>query len=326
MDEKLLELLNQYDLNIRNTYRGRGATICNTDRGVKILKEFHGSAGKLNDEFDLKEWLKKAGFANVDQYVKNKSGSFFVVDRYHATYVMKDHYDGKECDIRNIEDVVLAADNLGKLHKAASQYEISQRIKEQYRPLSTLIEKRNKELKRTRSFMSTVQKKGEFELIYMTNFPLFWDQAEETLDRLKQQSETELGRRLGICHGAYNQHNILKVGNDIATINFDRFQYDNQLMDVHRFLRKALEKNNYEIEIAKRMIESYANIMPLEKEDFIYLEILLSYPEKFYKISNQYINNKKCWIPPKTIEKLKSTLSQNEKKEKFMELYHQIYL
>lgn len=326
MDEKLLELLNQYDLNIRNTYRGRGATICITNQGVKILKEFHGSAGKLNDEYELKEGLKKAGFANVDQYVKTKTGSFFVVDRYHTTYVMKDHFDGRECDIRNIDDIVLAGDNLGNLHQATMEYDVGQRIKDQYKPLATSIEKRNKELKRTRGFMSGVQKKGEFELIYMSNFSIFWDQAEETLNRLKCQSEKALARRLGVCHGAYNQHNILKVNNEIATINFDHFLYDNQLMDVHRFLRKALEKNNYDIEVAKRMIDSYSNIMPLEAEDFVYLEILLSYPEKFYKISNQYINNKKCWIPPKTIEKLKSTLDQNEKKEKFMELYHKIYL
>ena len=77
MDEKLLEIIDQFDLNVEHTYRGRGGTICVTASGTKILKEFHSSAGKLMDEYELKQYLRSEGFYFVDQHIKNKQGTFF---------------------------------------------------------------------------------------------------------------------------------------------------------------------------------------------------------------------------------------------------------
>ena len=38
---------------------------------------------------------------------------------------------------------------------------------------------------------------------------------------------------------------------------------------------------------------------------------LLSIPEKFLKIINQYYNAGKAWVPAKNIDKLKVVISQN---------------
>ena len=43
--------------------------------------------------------------------------------------------------------------------------------------------------------------------------------------------------------------------------------------------------------------------------------LLLSYPEKFWKITNSYHNGKKSWIPQKTTEKLLAVNEQEKEKE-----------
>jgi len=52
------------------------------------------------------------------------------------------------------------------------------------------------------------------------------------------------------------------------------------------------------------------------------LMLMLSYPEKFWKVANQYYNNRKSWIPEKNMQKLLQTMDQAEKKaESIKELF-----
>ena len=46
---------------------------------------------------------------------------------------------------------------------------------------------------------------------------------------------------------------------------------------------------------------------------------LLSYPEKFWKIINQYINTNKSWIPDKNVDKLRKVIEQNERRRELID-------
>ena len=39
------QILEQYPFEVKQTVKGRGALICDTDKGLKILKEYRGSQG-----------------------------------------------------------------------------------------------------------------------------------------------------------------------------------------------------------------------------------------------------------------------------------------
>ena len=275
MDEKLAEVISQFDIDVEHTYRGRGGTICVTPTGTKIVKEFRSSAGKLADEYELKKYLRENGFSLVDQHLKNRQGTFFAEDRYHTVYIMKEFYEGKECEIRNGTDVKLAAKNLAKFHKIVGDAPISLRAKKQYQPLSILLEKRTRELKRAKVYMENSLKKGEFEYLYMKSYSVFFEQAKEAISICNQFQEVEEEASLGICHGEYNQHNVIKAEKGIATINFEHFCYQSQWLDLHQFLRKALEKNQYQIDIAKKILEGYGEIRSLKEKEYQFLYLLL---------------------------------------------------
>ena len=83
-------------------------------------------------------------------------------------------------------------------------------------------------------------------------------------------------------------------------------------------MRKALEKNQFQTKIFQAAVKGYEQEISLEQEDYELLKILFSFPEKFWKISNQYYNNKKCWLPPKNLEKLKKTIEQNDLRKRFV--------
>ena len=79
-----------------------------------------------------------------------------------------------------------------------------------------------------------------------------------------------------------------------------------------------MEKHNWNIELGINIIEHYRRIRPISKDEMRILVIMLEYPEKFWKIVNQYYNKNKCWIPEKNLEKLKAVYTQQKKKEIFL--------
>ena len=62
MSEKYKELLEQYDVKVLSTFRSRGTFQCETEQGLALLKEYHGSLQKLALEYEWKEKLANAGF------------------------------------------------------------------------------------------------------------------------------------------------------------------------------------------------------------------------------------------------------------------------
>ena len=79
-----------------------------------------------------------------------------------------------------------------------------------------------------------------------------------------------------------------------------------------------MEKNNYNFNMAVKIIEEYDRILPLTGEDYRYIYILYSYPEKFWKVSNRYMNSRKCWISPANLEKLSKLITDEQEKQKFL--------
>ena len=63
--------------------------------------------------------------------------------------------------------------------------------------------------------------------------------------------------------------------------------------------------------MAYRLVDEYDRLKPLEDDDIDMLVTLLSFPEKFWKIINQYYNAGKAWVPAKNIDKLKIVIEKN---------------
>lgn len=123
-----------------------------------------------------------------------------------------------------------------------------------------------------------------------------------------------------LCHGDYNQHQILNTRKGMATTNFSKCRYDVQAGDLYQFMRKILEKQSWSPGLGMSMLEEYDRICTLDRPAREYLKIRLAYPEKFWKLANHYYNHNKAWIPGKNVEKLRMLISQQQKRDAFLKI------
>ena len=313
MSEKYKELLEQYDVKVLSTFRSRGTFQCETEQGLALLKEYHGSLQKLALEYEWKEKLANAGFLTTDRYFLTKEESLVTYDRYRTPFVLKHYFKGRECDSRNLSAF---------LHKVSSSIEEIPFENLKTETTSHLFERKNRELRSIRKFIGKVRGKNDFELLYMDCFDSFYKEASHALAHLLKAEADLADTDCGMCHGAYHYHNVLILPDySVATVNFESLCYQPYLLDLYLFLRKTLEKNHYDYAFFETGISGYSIYRHLTEKDFLFLYLLFLYPEKFWKISNQYYNHRKSWIPPRTLEKLQKVLAQNEERHSFLKQF-----
>ena len=251
-----------------------------------------------------------------------KEESLVTYDRYRTAFILKHYFKGRECDCRNLSDVAASCRNLAFLHKVSSSIEEIPFENLKTESTSHLFERKNRELRSIRKFIGHVHGKNDFELLYMKCFDSFYEEASYALSRLLKVEPELADTGCGVCHGAYHYHNVLILPDySVATVNFESMCYQPYLLDLYLFLRKTLEKNHYDYSFFEAGISGYSIYRRLAEKDFLFLYLLFLYPEKFWKISNQYYNHRKSWIPPKTLEKLQKVLAQNEERHTFLKQF-----
>lgn len=320
-------ILEQYPFEVKQTMKGRGALLCSTDKGLKILKEYRGSEGRADFLFSLLQFLKDHGLGQVDRIVKTKEDKTVAKDVDGTSYIVRDWYEGRECDTRNRDDILSSIRQLAKVHNILKDFpeEIPDYLQIKEDALFVENERHTKELKKVRNFISSRKKKNDFEMNFLKSFDLFYEEAGKVLSLQKQElqqtmNEEEKNNVYGICHGDYNQHNVFFTGHDIAVLNFEKASYDVQVADLGKFMRKILEKHNWNMGLGMDMLDAYQHVRELSRREGKQLYIRLAYPEKFWKIANHYFNTSKAWVCGRDLDKLNKFIAQNETRENFLHL------
>lgn len=327
MNEKALEVLEQYDLEVLRTWKGRGVYFAETSEGICMLKEHRGSEGRIEKLEELLKALEGVSFFLTDFPIRTKEGNFLVKDSEETSYLLKRWQEGRECDPRSETDVCRSMEGLAILHSHARglwQFEEpSCREKFEGTDLSAEMEKRTRELKKVQTFIRKKRKKNEFESAYLEILPKFLPQAEEMSRQMKESGYKLLRTRAfaegQICHGEYMQHNVLFDRSRLILTNFEHAHLDLPLMDISLFLRKIMEKQGWRIGAGEKYLRAYEVVRPLDEEERRILALSLSYPEKLWKLANHYYHTSKAWIPAKTMDKLKLFAGQQKERERFVD-------
>lgn len=322
MEDKISDLLAQYDLVVYRAGRVKGAWILETDRGLKCLGSCNYSEGKVAFEQKVKQFAAEQGFPALDLYVENKEHGFLVQGPYNEQFVMRNWFYGEECDAKNKEHVLQTVKSLARLHcclrglkltPEEQSFCLQQRVPE-------LLERRNKELRRVRTYIRSKKQKNFFEQSFLAQFDAQVAKAEEALLFLDNtaygnyyRNRVEEGCML---HGNFTHHSVLLLPEGgMAVTGFDKAVTGIQIHDFYLLFRKMMEKWDWDIFFGDGMMDAYQSIRPIPAEEWQLLHLLLVYPEKFWKVANRYYNNRKSWIPEKNMQKLLQTMEQAEKKE-----------
>lgn len=312
-----LSTLEQYGLTAESTSRTRGGLLCRTEKGLVVIKEFKGTEKKLRKQQELLLKIQEQG-GTVDCYIPNQEENLVSRDRDGIPYTMQYWYEGRECDTRSKEDIFRSVRTLAELHQRMHmpvvEFYVEPSLENEY-------QRHNQELKKIRSFIRKRGPSSPFEKIYLATVKDFLNDGEEAYQDLKNSAYESLrdqaAKKGEVCHGEYNQHNVLIRAKETAVINFEHWGFDTQMADLYRFMRKILEKYNWDIHLGKEMLRVYHQIKPITEEEWENLRIRFEYPEKYWKLANYYYTHRKTWISVKNTEKLQNLIRQRKAWKKF---------
>lgn len=327
METRAVNVLENYDLEVLRTWKGRGAFLCETDKGLMILKEYTGPAARLEVQQMLLQTIRQGGYGAVELLMRNKEGELISRDQDRTPYIVKSYFEGRECNLKDMRECQLAARCMGRLHNAMCLPEEACDWNVPVYSMCGEYGKHNRELKKVRRFLREKGQKTEFEICLLHYYDFFYEKALQVLRELEENAdiyeEGEIRRKGYFCHGDFQHHNLLYTGGSFAVVNFEKYLADNPVRDLYLFLRKLLEKNGWSVAMGKAILTSYQEERRLDRKDMMQLYYRFSYPEKFWKIVNFYYNNGKAWIPDRNREKLVNLLKQDEEKTRFLADYRQ---
>ena len=325
MNDRALRVLEQYEVETVSMRRGRGAYILETKQGLRIFCDYESSERRARFQNCVMEKMRGGGYRNVDRILPNKEGNLVSFDWDGQKYVVKEWYPGRECDPSSETEILAAVRNLAKIHRVMRAKGECEFIESFTAPAPLdEVRTRNTGLKKVRSFLRRRTDKCAFERLLQSSFPMYFEQAVEVQKRLEEngcerltQSAKENGT---VCHGDYDQHHVLLAGQEMATTGFEHCRYGLQISDLYRFVRKVLEKHEWDPRLGMRMLDQYAGIRPLSGEErrLFYLKML--YPEKFRKLANYYLESNKAWISRRFLDKLERQNQQQEARNRFVEM------
>ena len=361
-EEYELEVLEKYDIEVKSTRRIRGAFFCigselksgrvgdfgdclqsrsvpfgaagdyDTKERPMLLKETKLSERRALFLYDALSEIERCGNVKVDTPVFTKEGELRAASREGAFYMLKKWYQGRECDVRQEQDVVRAAAKLAVLHKDMEKLAVKIRPGADAQGKNPVEEVRryNRELKKIRSFIRSRPVKNDFEILFLENFEKMYRTADDILARMETSGCRKLFEESvskgSVVHGDYNYHNILILPGDTAITNFEHMRIGIQVQDLYYFLRKAMEKYRWKQKLGVGIIRAYERQRRLEPGEWEYLGLQLAYPEKFWKTASSYCRSNKAWLPEKSVEKLELAVNQEEEKTNFLKTIFGIHL
>ncbi|MFI3200914.1 MAG: CotS family spore coat protein [Eubacteriales bacterium] len=314
MDDRAVALLDRYDMTVLRTWKGRGAILCDTEQGLKILKEYHSTKEQLERQHRVLMQLQELGLHGIEQILQTKEEELSTKDYNDISYIVKDYWDGRECNVKELEQCMIGMQAMAHFHKVSLRID-STTILEQPNTLNKEVEKHNKELKKILQYLRKKSQKSDFEVFFLHHYQTFYEKA------LMVQEEVEtIDWKIPYtyCHGDFQYHNVLIKGLESYLINLEKIHMDNRVKDISLYMRKVLEKQGWSMEVGKKLLDAYEVITPLSKQEYQQLYYRFAYPEKFWKIANYYFNSGKAFVSVRNRDKLEKLLNNQSDAQQFM--------
>lgn len=321
MNDKAVNVLEQYDVAVNRTFKGRGTIICDTDKGMCVLKEYRGRTEKLELLYQLQCRLNDN--LRTDTLIRNKEGGLYVKDIDNSTYILEEQVEGKECSYKNEEDIVKACSAMARLHlKFMTPVSCDMPVFF----YADEMERHTTECRRVKNYLRKLHVKTDFERALLKEYDYFLERAVDVTRRAKEESKAEYEAYVNsnglYCHGDYQYHNVLfgKGGSGAYTgiINMEHFAHDVGARDFYLLFRKISEKCDWSPDMAGSMLDAYQNRRVFPPIEWRSLCLRLEYPEKFWKIINYYYNSRKSWMPNRNYDKLEGLIRQEKNREKLL--------
>lgn len=326
------EIERQFDIRIESIKPNKGVYHLKTSQGVKCLKKISYGTQKLLFVYGAKEHLYNNGFPNIDRYYLNTEGNPYAVVN-EDIYTLSQWIEGRECDFHNDGDLVIASESLALLHIASKGYEPPEnsKLKSDLGRWPHLMEKRIKSFDKMKEMVRKKKSnKTDFDINYLKTVDYYKEMGKRAVQILNSSNYFEICRITeedkSFCHHDYTYHNII-IDNDnkVNVIDFDYCKREVRVYDLANFMIKVLKRKNWDIEVAKVIIEGYNRVSPLREDEYRVLYAFLVFPQRYWRLCNRYYYNEVNWIQSTFNKKMEELIAEKESFEKFIDDFKNTY-
>ncbi len=317
------EVFLAFNLRVEHLERVRKVVKVDTSTGSYALKRVIPAREKIQFAFRVVEYLNSKGFEAAVPFLLTKTGEP-LYNQGEAGYVLSPWIEGKEADFKCREDLVLAADIMGRLHRAAVGFCLPEgewvrnvlgqwplRWKRGLEELRDLVEER---------VDAAAQ---DFFAVMRPILPELLRQGVQALELLNHrgnyllQVEGARARRC-LCHRDLVHHNLIidRFGK-VHIIDFEYCALELPVADVGRFLRKALPQTGWDWTKVKPLLRVYGEVYPLTAEDRWMLLALLTFPHDWWRLVRRY--NEGVWPHNQLKQQLQCLVQSEQGRQIFLQ-------
>lgn len=321
------EITENYGLEVRNLLPWKDSFMAVTPKGRKILRKIAFSPDRIRFVNSAKEHLYSKGFTNIDRYINTLGNEpFFSFD--NSFYTLTDYIEGRECSFDSDADLQKASLLLAQLHRASRGYSAKEglRVQSDLGKLPTYFAKRLEDVKKLRK--QARKGSGRFDSLFLEYADYFCFMGENALNGLCESKYEQLVKRAGesgqFCHHDYTHHNIIVGENRLSVTNFDYCCLELRIYDIANLIRRKLRKCNWDAGKAGMIINAYNACEPLDGDELHVLKLMLTFPQKFWRVVNRYYNSRRSWSERSYMAKLQEVIDEAEPHRKFLEAYDKL--
>ena len=328
MGDIIVEIADRFGLGVKGMEsRMEGNLVLTADGRKYIIMECRLAPARMMFIHGTREHLAGNGFGLTDRFLCTKEGEPFFMFK-GKTFTMSVAYDGRECDFLELDDVKTAAENLARLHIASAGYEAPVQSDGNSRlgKMPELYKKRMRELSKLKNY--ALRGKGEFDHIFLENVEFYGNLGNEAATRLEKGSYSSLADKTSkaksFCHHDYCHRNVICGKQGVFVKGFDYCCREIRVKDVVDMLRRHLKNCSWSLENTKQILDSYCSVSPLEKDELEVLKVMLSFPYKFWSVSNKFYNSKRCWAEKTFVPKISEIVEDKNCYVSFLEGLEQL--
>jgi CotS family spore coat protein len=327
------EIFKYYDFHVTSADKVRSAYKICTDEGEFCLKRVSHGYRKAKKSYHIMKYLKEKGFDNVADYYYTKEGKA-LINYKGAAFYLTHWIDGREANFSDTSEILKCSELLALFHNYAKGFKAPKHIKirSQSRKLKKTLIKYRDQIGEFKENIDNLKLKAEFDYAYRNCIDYFYKQSELAIRILEHSGYEELcdfyANESDICHDSFYYQNILIDKNGkFYIVDLESCQYDISMSDLGKYIRRVLSKKKFrwDLDLCRRIIESYCRVRPMLKEEYTILLAILIFPHKFWKLGRKrYIKNKK-WEEKRYRKKLNRLLKQKEYMREFIYCYINFY-
>lgn len=322
MDEFTSTLVQKFNFKPKYIRRKKYMYICNTDRGIKVIRPVNYSTDKIVFVHNIKQHLLKKGFNNIDFYYISEENLPYVINE-DIIYIMTDYIDLEECDLAKETDTKKTIELLANFHKLSQGFKIDYSNKDIYSlDIKEVFIKKLENLKKMKRIVTKQKKLTDFELAFIRTFDYFYNNAIksiEILDKNKYENLNKLAIKNGmICHNRIKEENILIGNKSTYLTQLENITIDHFIYDLANFIIRYIKKHPEDYIKLEDILSTYSKINYIDGNILPILYALIKFPNRYIETCQSFFDRRRNFTPISISSDLQNILDLKDFQENYI--------